>query len=76
LSSSSVPFSGRAIFRDGTLRIEGQARYPNDGIGPVVYVSSAPGLAKVEVVRIYWRRSAARRSGSSAEVASMGLEGA
>jgi hypothetical protein len=25
-----VPFAGRAIFRDGTLRIEGRARYPND----------------------------------------------
>jgi hypothetical protein len=28
--STPIPFSGRAIFRDGTLRVEGQARYPND----------------------------------------------
>lgn len=29
-SFASVPFAGRAIFRDGTLRVEGRARYPND----------------------------------------------
>jgi hypothetical protein len=85
-----IPFAGRAIFQDGTLRIEGQARYPNDfstatleprpgapselptlqefslvfhrdkepfcapdGIGPVVYFSRAPGLARLEIVRVY-----------------------
>ena len=25
-----IPFTGRAIFRAGVLRIEGRARYPND----------------------------------------------
>ncbi|HEY3012967.1 MAG TPA: hypothetical protein VGJ36_09485 [Gemmatimonadales bacterium] len=25
-----IPFAGRAIFHDGTLRVEGRARYPND----------------------------------------------
>jgi hypothetical protein len=25
-----IPFAGRAVFRGGTLRIEGRARYPND----------------------------------------------
>ena len=25
-----IPFSGRASFRSGTLRVEGRARYPND----------------------------------------------
>jgi hypothetical protein len=30
VNSSPVPFAGRAIYRDGTLRVEGQARYPND----------------------------------------------
>jgi hypothetical protein len=91
MSSGPIPFSGRAIFRDGTLRIKGQARYPNDfstatlaplgearmaaspgmrayslefhrdkepfcgpdGIGPVTYFSREPGLAGVEVVRVY-----------------------
>jgi hypothetical protein len=78
------------MFRDGTLCIEGQARYPNDFstatleplfdmplasprcqafsvvfhrdkepycgpdlIGPVVYFSQVPGLAQVDVVRVY-----------------------
>jgi hypothetical protein len=30
VSSSPVAFAGRAIYRDGTLRVEGRARYPND----------------------------------------------
>jgi hypothetical protein len=30
VNSSPVPFAGRAIYRDGTLRVEGRARYPND----------------------------------------------
>ena len=25
-----IPFAGRAIYRDGILRVEGQARFPND----------------------------------------------
>jgi hypothetical protein len=28
--SAPVPFAGRATFRDGTLRVEGRVRYPND----------------------------------------------
>jgi hypothetical protein len=28
--SSPIPFAGRAVYRDGTLRVEGRARYPND----------------------------------------------
>lgn len=89
-NSAPIPFAGRAVFRDGTLRVEGQARYPNDfstatleprpgapspspacqayslvfhrdkepfcgldRIGPVIYFSRAPGLARVEVVRVY-----------------------
>jgi hypothetical protein len=86
-SFAPVPFAGRAIFRDGTLRVEGRARYPNDFstatleplpstspglqafsvvfhrdkepfcgpnlIGPVVYFSEAPSLARLEVVRVY-----------------------
>ena len=89
-TSAPIPFAGRATFRNGTLRIEGQARYPNDfstatleplpgtpssspvlqafalafhrdkepfcdveGIGRVVYFSRAPGLARLEVVRVY-----------------------
>lgn len=30
MNSEPIPFAGQAIFRDGTLRVEGQARYPND----------------------------------------------
>jgi hypothetical protein len=29
-ASTPIPFAGRAIFRDGILRVEGRARYPND----------------------------------------------
>jgi hypothetical protein len=28
--SSPIPFAGRAIYRNGALRVEGRARYPND----------------------------------------------
>jgi|RhiMethySRZTD1v2_1073278.scaffolds.fasta_scaffold05955_3 hypothetical protein len=28
--SSPIPFAGRAVYRGGTLRVEGRARYPND----------------------------------------------
>ena len=85
-----VPFGSRAIFRDGTLRIEGRARYPTDFstatlkplfdmplasarcqafavvfhrdkepycgpdlVGPVIYFSQAPGLAWLDLVRVY-----------------------
>jgi hypothetical protein len=81
---------GRANLREGTLRIEGRARYPNDFstatleplleaplassgcqafavvfhrdkeaycgpdlVGPVVYFSRTPELARLEVVRVY-----------------------
>ena len=27
---SPIPFAGRAVYRDGHLRVEGRARYPND----------------------------------------------
>jgi hypothetical protein len=85
-----IAFAGRATFRDGVLRVEGRARYPNDFstatleplpgapavspalqafsvvfhrdkepfcgldmIGPVVYYSRAPGLARLKTVRVY-----------------------
>ena len=88
--SPRIPFAGRAVFRSGTLRIEGSVRYPNDFstatlqplfdvplasstcqafavvfhrdkepycgpdlIGPVVYVSRAAGLARIDTVRVY-----------------------
>jgi hypothetical protein len=85
-----IPFAGRAVFRHGTLRVEGRARYPNefstatleplpsapsdssalqafsvvfhrdkepfcglDRVGPVVYFSRDPKLARLEIVRVY-----------------------
>jgi hypothetical protein len=66
MNSTPISFEGQAIFRDGTLRVEGRARYPNDFttatlepfcgpdlIGPVVYFSREAGLARVEVIRVY-----------------------
>ena len=87
--STPIAFAGRAVCRNGVLRIEGKARYPNDFstatleplsevpasptrqayalvfhrdkepycgpdlIGPVIYVSRAKELARIEVVRVY-----------------------
>lgn len=47
-----IPFGGRAIIRNGTLQIEGRARYPNDfstaTLEPLAKASS-PGLQAFSV---------------------------